>query len=193
MHGDHGHAQFRGGRTTKTFTVQTTTDALYEGQRELHGQSQRRHRGATINATAGSATGTITDDDAVPVFSIANASATEGGQITFTVTRTGDAQAAQTVVLARRWARPARRTTATTGTLGFAAGGTTKTFTVQTTTDALYEGNEASRSISAPPPGAPRSTPPPVRRRAPSPTTTRCRCSASPTPARPKAARSPSR
>ncbi|MBK8660269.1 MAG: hypothetical protein IPN22_15765 [Bacteroidetes bacterium] len=87
------------------------------------------------------------------MFSIANASATEGGQITFTVTRTGDAQAAQTVVLARRWARPARRTTATTGTLSFAAGETTKTFTVQTTTDALYEGNEASRSISAPPPG----------------------------------------
>ncbi|MBK8660272.1 MAG: hypothetical protein IPN22_15785 [Bacteroidetes bacterium] len=99
LHGDHGHARFRGGRDHQDLHGADDDGRAVRGQRELHGQSQRRHRGATISATAGSATGTITDDDAVPVFSIANASATEGGQITFTVTRTGDAQAAQTIGL----------------------------------------------------------------------------------------------
>ncbi|MBK8660266.1 MAG: hypothetical protein IPN22_15720 [Bacteroidetes bacterium] len=129
------------------------------------------------------------------MFSIANASATEGGQITFTVTRTGDAQAAQTVDFGTAVGTAgAADYTATTGTLSFAAGETTKTFTVQTTTDAPVRGQrELHGQSQRRHRGAPRSAPPPVRRRAPSPTTTRCRCSASPTPARPKAARSPSR
>ena len=102
--------------------------------------------GAVISATAGSATGTIVDDDAAPVFSIASASAAEGSAITFTVTRTGDAQASQSVSYVTL---PGAGNTASaddftgaSGTLIFAAGVTSLSFTVSTTEDVLFEGNE---------------------------------------------------
>ncbi|MDO5693745.1 MAG: cadherin domain-containing protein [Pseudomonadota bacterium] len=86
------------------------------------------------------------DDTTAPSFSIGNASITEGGLMTFTVTRTGDAQAEQTVDFATSiGASDTAGTgdfTAASGTLTFAQGETSKTFTVQTTQDALYEGDE---------------------------------------------------
>ncbi|MBE9175137.1 DUF4114 domain-containing protein, partial [Synechocystis salina LEGE 06155] len=89
------------------------------------------------------ATGIITNDDTAPVFSIANASATEGGQISFTVTRTGDAQASQTVEYATAFGTAgASDFTAATGILTFAQGETSKPFTVQTTADNIFEGDE---------------------------------------------------
>jgi len=102
--------------------------------------------GAAISGTAGSASGTIVNDDAAPVFSIENSSIAEGGLMTFTVTRTGDAQAAQSVdfgtAIGSGNSASANDFTAASGTLSFAAGETSKTFSVQTTADALYEGNE---------------------------------------------------
>ncbi|MBE9056596.1 choice-of-anchor I family protein, partial [Sphaerospermopsis sp. LEGE 08334] len=92
---------------------------------------------------------TLTADDfnfIVPVFSITNASAIEGNQITFTVTRTGNAQTNQTVNVATSIAggdtASANDFTAKTETLTFAQGETSKTFTVQTTQDTLFEGDE---------------------------------------------------
>ena len=91
-----------------------------------------------ISATAGSATGTIVDDDAAPVFSIASASAAEGSAITFTVTRTrADAQASQSVsyatLLGAGNTASADDFTGASGTLIFAAGVTSLSFTVWTT------------------------------------------------------------
>ena len=90
------------------------------------------------------ATGTINDAQTAPTFAISGGSATEGGQVTFTVTRTGDAQAAETIQYSTSngTATAGSDYTAASGTLTFNQGETQKTFTVQTAADTLYEGTE---------------------------------------------------
>lgn len=82
----------------------------------------------------------------VPIFSITSASATEGNAINFTVTRTEDAQSNQSVNVSTSIATgdtaSANDLIANTQTFTFASGETTKTFTVQTSQDVLFEGNE---------------------------------------------------
>ena len=95
----------------------------------------------------------------VPIFSITSASATEGNAINFTVTRTGDAQSNQSVNVSTSIATgdtaSANDLIANTQTFAFASGETTKTFTVQTSQDVLFEGNETfTVSLSNPTNGA---------------------------------------
>ncbi|WP_283215005.1 Calx-beta domain-containing protein, partial [Methylobacterium trifolii] len=82
---------------TQTVTVAITNDGVFEGS-EQFALNFSNATGATITDAQG--IGTITDNDPAPVFSIANApTVTEGGQLVYTVTRTGDAQAAQAVTV----------------------------------------------------------------------------------------------
>ena len=103
--------------------------------------------------------GTIVDDDAAPVFSIASASAAEGSAITFTVTRTGRRAGFAVgqlcdVALCGNTAS-ADDFTGASGTLIFAAGVTSLSFTVSTTEDVLFEGNETlTVALSEPTGGA---------------------------------------
>ncbi|MEB3151257.1 MAG: DUF4114 domain-containing protein, partial [Sphaerospermopsis sp.] len=101
---------------------------------------------AIISSTKGTAKGTINNDDPAPVFSIAAASAIEGNSITFTVTRTGDAQANQNVTVTTSIAEEDTAEeddfTPKTETLTFAQGETEKTFTVETKEDSQLEKNE---------------------------------------------------
>ncbi|WP_373526672.1 DUF4114 domain-containing protein [Nostoc sp.] len=80
------------------------------------------------------------------IFSITDASAIEGNAITFIITRTGDAQADQSVTVSTSLIAEdtASNTDFTTKieTLTFQQGETQKTFTVVTTSDSLFEGNE---------------------------------------------------
>ncbi len=107
--------------------------------------------GVSIEADKGTATGTIKNDDTEPSFAVADASASEGDAITFTVTRSGAMDNAVSV----KWNTKAdssdganaasatdytRVTMATT--LTFAKGVRSQTFTVATTEDVLDEGNE---------------------------------------------------
>jgi 3-phytase len=94
-----------------------------------------------------------------PIFSITPASATEGNAINFTVTRTEDAQSNQSVNVSTSIATgdtaSANDLIANTQTFTFASGETTKTFTVQTSQDVLFEGNETfTVSLSNPTNGA---------------------------------------
>ena len=77
---------------------------------------------------------------------IASASATEGNSVVFTVTRTGDAQAAQSVTIGTSLASgdtaSAGDFTAQTGTLTFVQGQSTQTFSVPTLSDVLLESSE---------------------------------------------------
>jgi len=105
--------------------------------------------GVIRNQTGLSLTGAYFDYKLPPVlaiFAIASAAATEGIGITFTVTRTGDTQAAQAVTVTTSIGANntaiATDFAAKTGTLSFASGETTKTFTVQTIQDNLVEANE---------------------------------------------------
>ncbi len=93
---------------------------------------------------------TVTDDDTAPAFSIGDVSVTEGSAAMFTVTRNGATGTTASV----KWntANDASGTdpaeandyTAQTSkqTLNFAIGDALKTFTVQTTNDAVDEGDE---------------------------------------------------
>ncbi|MEI6445813.1 MAG: Calx-beta domain-containing protein, partial [Nostocales cyanobacterium ELA583] len=150
---------FAPGETSKTFTVQTTQDSLFEGNETFTVSLSNPNNGAVVSSTNGTAKGTINNDDAAPIFSIAAASATEGSAVNFTVTRTGDAQSNQSVTVATSIATDdtasASDLTANTQTLTFAPGETSKTFTVQTTQDSLFEGNETfTVSLSNPNNGA---------------------------------------
>ncbi|MBY5282583.1 Calx-beta domain-containing protein [Anabaena sp. PCC 7938] len=137
---------FTQGETHKTFTVDTIQDALFEGNETFTVTLSNSTNGAVISSTNGTAQGTITNDDAVAVFAIASASALEGNAIAFTITRTGDAQASQSVTVSTSIATGDTASTsdftAKTETLTFAVGETQKTFTVATTEDFRVEENE---------------------------------------------------
>ncbi|WP_283215008.1 beta strand repeat-containing protein, partial [Methylobacterium trifolii] len=138
-----GTANFAVGASTAMVTVLVSGDTAFEANEGF----TLALTGAT-NATADTATtaaGTITNDDPVPVFAIANApGVTEGGQLVYTVTRTGDAQASQSVTVTTGAAGDTATAnadyTARTQVLTFAQGQTSATFTVATTDDSLYEG-----------------------------------------------------
>lgn len=76
-----------------------------------------------------------------PIITIGNATASEGGTLTFTVTRSGDLSGSSTVNFstAKGTAISGSDFTSKTGTLTFAAGETTKTITVVTLSDDVAE------------------------------------------------------
>ncbi|MYH46478.1 MAG: hypothetical protein F4127_07535, partial [Gammaproteobacteria bacterium] len=95
------------------------------------------------------ATLTINDDDDTPSFSVADASATEGGDISFTVSRAGAAGNEVSVDWATALATGDSAAAAndfahstTAQTLAFAAGETARTVTVATTADTRNEPDE---------------------------------------------------
>ena len=150
---------FAAGESSKTFTVQTTQDSLFEGNETFTVSLSNPSNDAVVSSTNATAKGTINNDDAAPIFSIAAASATEGSAVNFTVTRTGDAQANQNVTIATSIGvgdtASGSDFTTKTETLTFAQGEASKTFTVQTTQDALLEVNETfTVSLSNPTNGA---------------------------------------
>ncbi len=123
------------------------------------------------------ASATITDNDAQTSISISAdppADTTEGGSLTFTVTRTGDAEGSQTVNYAVTGDSEASDiSSALTGSVTFLQGETTKTITVTTFDDSLDEALEnvtVTLSARAAPRSRRRSAPP--RPPPPSPTTT---------------------
>ena len=138
------------GETSGTIEVQTTQDTLSEGS-----ETFAVNLASPTNATLGTpktATGTITDDDALPELTISDASVAEGGKAMFTVTLTPVSGRDVTV----QWTTGddgtdgAVQATADTdytaqseaATLTIAAGDTTGTIEVQTTEDALDEAEE---------------------------------------------------
>ena len=138
-----GTLTFASGVTTQTFNVQTTQDTSYEGDETFSVTLTNNSAGSII--TDATAVGTIVDNDTTS-FSVADVRISEGGEMTFVVTRVGDAQVSQTVdfttALETGDNASANDFTANAGTLTFASGVTTQTFSVQTTQDTPYEGSE---------------------------------------------------
>ena len=147
---------FAKGVTSQTVEVQTTQDDLFEPDETFKavlsapalGENDPG-TGVSIESGKGTATGTIKNDDTQPSFAVADASASEGDAITFTVTRSG----AMDNVVSVKWntkadsganAALASDYTPVTAarTLTFAKGVSSQTFTVATTEDNLHEGNE---------------------------------------------------
>ena len=140
-----GTLTFAAGETSKTITVPVTGDTADEGASETVVIMLSNATAGTGISTA-SGTGTITDND--PQFSIADASATEGDSgsvnMTFTVTLSGAGSSSYTVDYASSDGTATAGTdyTAVSGTLTFAAGTTSQTFTVSVTGDTVNEANE---------------------------------------------------
>jgi len=136
-----GTLTFAAGVMSQTFPVPTTDDSVIESDETVLANLSSPTGGATITTAQGS--GTINDNDVS--FAIGNAPAvTEGGTMTFTVTRTGTGQGSYTVnyATASGTATSGSDFTATSGTLTFAAGVMSQTFPVPTTDDSVIESDE---------------------------------------------------
>ena len=150
---------FAAGETSKDFTVAIASDALVELDETFTVTLSGASGAAIIDATA---TGTITGAGAL--LSISDASAREGADLTFTVTRTGDATGAASVQWstgddatsgARKAAAGADYTAVSTArTLSFAKDETAKTLAVTSLADALLDGDETFAVTLAGPTGA---------------------------------------
>ena len=128
---------FAADETSKQVTVQTVEDTTDEDNEKF-----TLTLSTPVNATISdaSALGTINDDDTAPTLSVADASATEGGPVRFTVTLSAASGKTVTVTAATSVGTAgADDFTAKTETLTFAPGDTSKTVTVTTTDDELDE------------------------------------------------------
>ena len=128
---------------TKTFTVATTADQLVEAAETFTVGLTVSGTQAPVAATD-TATGTITDDDSASV-TISDASADEGGSITFTVTLDNAVPGGLTVTPGFTDVTAASGTDYTENTAALAFTGTageTKNFTVATTEDTDEETDE---------------------------------------------------
>jgi len=146
-----------GGTTSLPITVQTLTDSVIESPETLLVALSAPTGGATITTSQG--TGTINDVPPPPSFAIGNATAvSEGSPLTFTVTKTGTTSSNYSVSYATTGgtATSGSDYTATSGTLIFAAGGTSsQTVSVPTLTDSVVESPETVLvTLSSPTGGA---------------------------------------
>ena len=142
-----GSLTFAAGETSKTITVSVTGDTLDEPDETVK-VTLSEAANATIATATG--TGTITDNDDAPTLSISSASVGEGdsgtANLTFTVSLSAASGKQVTVNYADAGMGTATSgtdyTALTAGSLTFAAGDTSKTFTVSVTGDTLDEGDE---------------------------------------------------
>ena len=134
---------FAAGETSKTVTVTTINDTVFESNETVLVNLSNPTGGATIADSQGS--GTINDNDVGASFVIANAAAVaEGTSLAFTVTRSGDTSGTNAVnyATANGTATAGSDYTAASGTLTFTAGQISKTVTVATVNDTVYESDE---------------------------------------------------
>ena len=144
------------GETETTFTVSTTEDTTFESD-ETFTVTLSSASHATL-ATDPTATGTITDDDALPTLSVDDATASEGRDVAFTV-RLSPASGREVTAI---WtasigsgdtavAADFADLSAATGTLTIAAGDTTATVAVATASDRVTESAETfTLTLSSP-------------------------------------------
>ncbi len=138
-----GTLTFAPGETSKQITVQATGDTQNEPD-ETFFVNLTNATNATLARAQG--TGTIRNDDAVFVQfnQAAYAVGENDGSVLITVTRTGDTSAAASIDYATNDATAKQRSdyTIALGTLQFAAGQTTKTFSLLVNPDSFIEGAE---------------------------------------------------
>ena len=151
------------GTATQTINVATTDDAVFEPT-ETFSVNLTGATNATLAAGGATGTGTITDNETPPSFSITDVTVNEGNSgataFTFTITMTGASQTASTVAFATAdgTAIAGSDYVATSGTLTFpatSAGTSSQTVTVLVTGDTVFEGDQTFfLNLSAPTGGA---------------------------------------
>jgi Calx-beta domain-containing protein len=159
-----GTLTFGAGITSKTFTVPILPDTLDEANETVILTLSNPTGGATLG-TPNPSTLTITDNDVAGTLKLSAATYSvgeAGGSATITVTRSGGAASGVRVHYATGdgTATAGSDYLSASGTLLFAAGETTKIFTVPILNDGLGEGNETvNLTLSDPIGGATLTTP----------------------------------
>ena len=136
-----GTLTFAPGETSQTVVVDLLDDAVDEPP-ETFTLTLSNAAGATIERAV--ATGTIEDNDDPPLFSVADATGTEGGTLGFRVTLSAASAGTASVGYALEDGTAVAGTdyTAVAGTLTFAPGETLRTVTVELLDDAVDEPTE---------------------------------------------------
>lgn len=149
-----GTLTFAVGETVKTISVSTVDDALAEANETIAINLSAPTNGATQGVSSG--TGTINDNDSASL-SIGNAAITEGGSLSFTVTRSSNTSSVVSAnyASASGTAVSGSDFTAASGTVSFAANQTTATLSIATLNDTALEAAETMTvTLSGPSSGA---------------------------------------
>ncbi|MCI0462855.1 MAG: DNRLRE domain-containing protein, partial [Gemmataceae bacterium] len=154
-----GTLTFAAGVTSQTFTVPITNDTTLEPNETFQLALNNPTGGASVGEIP-DATATILDNDGPGALQLSAATSTvaenvTGGTITITVSRSGGSGGAVTVAYATSngSATAGQDYTATSGSLSFAAGETSKTFTIPILDDSVDELNETFRITLTTPTG----------------------------------------
>lgn len=136
-----GTLSFAAAQTTKTVSVATIEDSVYESGETVKLDLSAPTGGAVVADDQG--IGTITNDDPAPAFSVNNVSVSEGGNLVFTVTKSGVTSKTHNVSYATaNGTASSNDYTSKSGALTFTSSQTSKTISVPTTEDSTYEPNE---------------------------------------------------
>jgi hypothetical protein len=136
-------ASFSSGQTQTTVSVSTTADSKFETAEAVKLDLSAPTNSATI-ATA-SASSTINNDDAAPAIVIDDSTAVnEGSNVTFVFRNTGNTNTALSHSIswatANNTASAGSDYTSSSGTVSFGSGETTKSITVPSLTDGVFDG-----------------------------------------------------
>ena len=133
-----GTLSFLPNETSKTITVATVNDAIYEPTETFSVRLSGASGGATISTATG--TGTINDNDPMPVFSVSGVSVTEGGPATLTIVKSGATGVNATVSYATADGTATQSLyQSASGSLTFLPGETSKTVQVYTTQNVFFD------------------------------------------------------
>ncbi|MDD2673239.1 MAG: Calx-beta domain-containing protein, partial [Flavobacterium sp.] len=131
------------GSTSGTVAITPLDDNINEGSENVIVDISNVTGGCASELGTQTATVTITDNDNAPVVTIADASITEGGNLSFPVTLSNPSASDITLILGFTNGTTTNGDYTTTPvTVTFLAGTTTATATVQTTADIIDENNE---------------------------------------------------
>jgi hypothetical protein len=143
--------------TTKNCTIVTKADSYYEGTQTVVATLQNAAGGAVI--VTGSATGSILDPSAGPVFSISGSSVAEGSALSFTISKSGLTEHSHNVGYSTAdgtaTIADGDYTAIAATTVTFASTQTSQPISVTTASDTRYENSETlALSLSSPTNGA---------------------------------------
>ena len=144
-----GTLTFAAGEVWKTIRVPVIDDALDEADEETFAVALSAPTGATLDA--GTATGTIRDDDEPPALSVADAAGDEDvGELEFAVTLSAPSGIEVSASYATKdgTATAGGDYAAATGTLVFAPGEVSRTIRVAILDDALHEADEETFELT---------------------------------------------
>ncbi len=144
-----GTLVFAPGEVSRTIRVAILDDALYEADEETFAVALSAPTGATLDA--GTATGTIRDDDEPPALSVSDAAGDEDvGALEFAVTLSAPSgiEVSFFYETADGTATAGSDYAAASGTLVFAPGEVSRTIRVAILDDALYEADEETFELS---------------------------------------------